>query len=112
MGSHTLGQLSAEIAELEGRRQAFREELIRRGVSEVEGALFRATVSEAVRWTIDSAKVKAEMGVVVCPLPAIAGHDGCGEGPHRLREAGGIGRAQQCQTRDITTATLPAFTGP
>ena len=58
----TLGTLSAEIAELEGRRLAFREELIRRGVSEVEGALFRATVSEAVRWKIDSAKVKAEMG--------------------------------------------------
>jgi hypothetical protein len=58
----TLGTLSAEIAELEGRRQAFREELIRRGVSEVEGALFRATVSEAVRWTIDSKAVRSEMG--------------------------------------------------
>jgi ABC-type uncharacterized transport system substrate-binding protein len=38
------------------------EELIRRGVAEAEGALFRAMVSEAVRWTIDSAKVKTEMG--------------------------------------------------
>ena len=57
-----IGKLCAEIADLEGRRKGFREELIRRGVAEAEGALFRATVSEAVRWTIDSAKVKAEMG--------------------------------------------------
>ena len=40
----------------------FREELIRRDVAEAVGALFRATVSEAVRWTVDSAQVKAEMG--------------------------------------------------
>src|SRR5580700_9911428 len=58
-----IGKLCAEIADLEARRKNFREELLRRGVAEAEGALFRATVSEAVRWTIDSAKVKAEMGV-------------------------------------------------
>jgi hypothetical protein len=58
-----IGKLCAEIADLEGRRKNFREELIRRGVAEAEGALFRATVSDAVRWTIDSALVKAEMGV-------------------------------------------------
>src|ERR1700687_3080717 len=57
-----LGRLAFEIAELEGRRKAFREEMIRRGVAEAEGAAFRATVSDAVRWTIDSAKVRAEMG--------------------------------------------------
>jgi hypothetical protein len=57
-----LGRLATEIAELEGRRKAFREEMIRRGVAEAEGALYRATVSDAVRWTIDSAKVRAEMG--------------------------------------------------
>jgi hypothetical protein len=57
-----IGKLCAEIADLEARRKGFREELIRRGVAEAEGALFRATVSEAVPWTIDSTKVKAEMG--------------------------------------------------
>jgi hypothetical protein len=57
-----IGKLCAEIADLEARRKNFREELIRRGVAEAEGVLFRATVSEAVRWTIDSARVKAEMG--------------------------------------------------
>ena len=57
-----IGKLCAEIADLEARRKVFREELIRRDVAEAEGALFRATVSEAVRWTVDSAKVKAEMG--------------------------------------------------
>ena len=57
-----IGKLCAEIADLEAQRKVFREELIRRDVAEAEGALFRATVSEAVRWTVDSAKVKAEMG--------------------------------------------------
>ena len=57
-----LGRLAFEIAELEGRRKAFREEMIRRGVAEAEGAVFCATVSDAVRWMIDSSKVKAEMG--------------------------------------------------
>jgi hypothetical protein len=32
-----LGRLATEIAELEGRRKAFREEMIRRGVPEAEG---------------------------------------------------------------------------
>ena len=57
-----LGALKAEIADLEGREKALRDELIRRGVPEVEGALFRVTVAEAVRWTLDSKAVKAEMG--------------------------------------------------
>jgi hypothetical protein len=57
-----IGTLCTEIADLEARRKVFREELIRRDVAEAEGTLFRATVSEAVRWTVDSAKVKAEMG--------------------------------------------------
>ena len=39
-----------------------RDELIRRGGAEIEGAVYRATISDAVRWTIDSAKVRAEMG--------------------------------------------------
>ncbi len=57
-----LGSLKAEIAELEAREKTLRDELVARGAGEVDGDLYRATVSEAVRWTLDSAKVKAEMG--------------------------------------------------
>jgi hypothetical protein len=57
-----IGKLCAEVADLKARRKVFREELIRRDVADAEGALFRATVSEAVRWTIDNVRVKAEMG--------------------------------------------------
>ena len=57
-----LGSLRAEIADLEAREKALRDELIRRGVSEVEGGSFRASVSEAVRWSLDTKAVKAEMG--------------------------------------------------
>lgn len=57
-----LGALKAEIADLETREKALRDELIRRGAAEVEGALFRVTVADAVRWTLDTKTVKAEMG--------------------------------------------------
>ena len=57
-----LGRLATEIAELEGRRKAFREEMIRRGVAEAEGALYRATITDAGRWTIDAKTVRSEMG--------------------------------------------------
>src|SRR5262252_6119936 len=57
-----LGALKAEIAVLEGREKALRDELLRRGLAEVEGELFAATITNAVRWTLDSKAVKAEMG--------------------------------------------------
>lgn len=57
-----LGALKADIADLETRERSIRDELVARGIPEAEGALFRVTVSEAVRWTIDSKSVKAEMG--------------------------------------------------
>jgi hypothetical protein len=57
-----LGALKAEIADLESREKALRDELIRRGVPAIEGALYDATITEAVRWTLDSKGVKAEMG--------------------------------------------------
>jgi hypothetical protein len=56
------GTLKAEIADLEAHQKAVRDELIRRGGSEVEGALFRVIVSDAVRWTLDAKTVRAEMG--------------------------------------------------
>jgi hypothetical protein len=57
-----LGALKAEIAELEVREKALRDELLRRGKNEAEGALFSVTVTNAVRRTLDTKAVKAEMG--------------------------------------------------
>ena len=44
-----LGHIKAEIAELEEREKKLREEIIALGKDEVEGDLFRATVSTASR---------------------------------------------------------------
>jgi hypothetical protein len=57
-----LGTLKAEIAELEAREKSLRDELIRRGGTEIEGAVYRATITDAVRWTIDAKAVRSEMG--------------------------------------------------
>ena len=57
-----LGAVKAEIAAFEGREKALRDELLRRGLTEAEGARFNATVTQAVRWTLDTKAVKAEMG--------------------------------------------------
>ena len=57
-----LGTLKAEIADLEAREKALRDELIRRGGTMIEGAMFCVTVSNAVRWTLDAKTVRAEMG--------------------------------------------------
>ena len=57
-----LGTLKAEIADLEAREKALRDELLRRGATMIEGSAFCATVSEAVRWTLDAKAVRAEMG--------------------------------------------------
>ena len=57
-----LGALKAEIAVLEAREKSLRDELIRRNVSVIEGDVYAATLTEAVRWTLDTKAVKAEMG--------------------------------------------------
>jgi hypothetical protein len=58
-----LGQLSAQIADLETRKRALAGELIRRGVSEIEGALFRSIViGEAMVCTLDRAGIETAMG--------------------------------------------------
>ena len=57
-----LGTVKAQIADLETREKALRDELIRRGVSAIAGAAYSATITEAVRWTLDTRGVKAEMG--------------------------------------------------
>src|SRR5436190_22419631 len=56
-----LGALKAEIAELEAREKFLRDELIRRSDGEVEGSFYRATISDAVRWTLDAKAVRSEM---------------------------------------------------
>jgi hypothetical protein len=58
-----LGAVKAEIAALEDRATILRDELIRRGVSECQGAAFGASVTQAVRWTLNTQAVKAEMGL-------------------------------------------------
>jgi hypothetical protein len=57
-----LGTLKAEIAALETREKSLRDELLHRGGTEIEGAIYRATISEAVRWTLDAKAVRGEMG--------------------------------------------------
>ena len=57
-----LGNAKAEVAEVKAREDALRAELIARGVDSAEGMLFRATVAQATRWTIDTDRTKAEMG--------------------------------------------------
>ena len=57
-----LGSVKAEIADLEIRQQSLRAELLKRCVTQAEGAVYAATVTQAVRWTIDAKAVRAEMG--------------------------------------------------
>src|SRR5712672_4358252 len=55
------GQLCAQIADLETRKRTIAGEVIRRGVSEAEGALFRSIViSEAMVCTLDRPGVERE----------------------------------------------------
>ena len=57
-----LGSVKAEIADLEARE--LRAELLKRCVIEAEGAQYAAAVTQAVRWTLDTKSVRAEMGDV------------------------------------------------
>ena len=57
-----LGCVRAQIADIETREKALRDELLRRGVSEATGTLYDATVAASVRWTLDTKAVKAELG--------------------------------------------------
>ena len=57
-----LGAIKSDLADLKAREDALRAELISRKLPEAEGALFRATITEATRWTLDTDRVKSEMG--------------------------------------------------
>jgi hypothetical protein len=57
------GQLCAQIADLETRKRTIAGELIRRGVSEAEGALFRSlVVAETMVSTLDRQGIEKAMG--------------------------------------------------
>jgi hypothetical protein len=57
-----LGHVKAEAAEIKSREESLRAELIARKVSEAEGYLFRVTIGESLRQTLDANRVKQEMG--------------------------------------------------
>jgi hypothetical protein len=57
-----LSSVKAEIADLEIRQQSLRAELLKRCVTQAEGAVYAATVTQAMRWTLDAKAVRAEMG--------------------------------------------------
>jgi hypothetical protein len=57
-----LGDLKARIAELETREKSLRHELIARGSAIAEGRSYSASITEAVRWTLDAKAVRSEMG--------------------------------------------------
>jgi hypothetical protein len=57
-----LGALKARIADLEAHEKLLRAELIDRRTTCADGSIYSATISEAVRWTLDSKAVRAEMG--------------------------------------------------
>jgi hypothetical protein len=56
------GQLCAQIADLETRKRSVAGELIRRGVPETEGLLFRSIlVAEAMVCTLDRSSIEKAM---------------------------------------------------
>ena len=57
-----LGSVKAQIADLETREKALRDELIRRSITSAAGDAYDASVTETVRWTLDTKALKAEMG--------------------------------------------------
>lgn len=57
-----LGALKAELCGLQAQEKALRDELIRRGSSSLDGAVYSATITQAVRWTLDTGAVRSKMG--------------------------------------------------
>lgn len=56
-----LGYLKAQIAELKLEENALREIMIEQGPGAYEGDMFRVTVSESERATLDMAAVRAKL---------------------------------------------------
>ena len=108
------GQLCAQIADLETRKRTIAGELIRRGVSEAEGAVpQRHGCRDDGVDARSSGDREGDGRGVDRPVPEILEALGLcqNDGPHRRPSAGGIGRAEQCQTLKTTTRRPPASTG-
>lgn len=56
-----LGVIKAQLAELKAQEEALRAVLIEQGPGAYEGELFRVTVSESERATLDMAAVRAKL---------------------------------------------------
>ena len=57
-----LGDVRFETETLREREQAIRAEFLARGLDRVEGQRFDARKVEAARWSLDTERVKREMG--------------------------------------------------
>lgn len=57
-----LGTVKAEIAALQEKEKALIAKLKATGLSELDGTLFRATMSTAPRETIDTKRLRADLG--------------------------------------------------
>jgi hypothetical protein len=57
-----LGAVKAEISGLQAQEKALRDELIRRGSSNTNWAIYSSTITDAVRWTLDTAAIRTKMG--------------------------------------------------
>jgi hypothetical protein len=57
-----LGLVKVAAAEIEAREKTLKAELAARDVREADGALFHVTITTASRWTIDTSRVREEMG--------------------------------------------------
>lgn len=55
-----LGRVKALIADLAAQEKALKQVLIDAGVDEVEGKLYRASISESCRLIVDSARLQEE----------------------------------------------------
>ncbi len=69
-----LGQVKAQIANLEKREAELRQAIIDSGESEAEGDLFRATVSETITTKIDYKAVCEKLGPSTQLLTAHTSH--------------------------------------
>lgn len=57
-----LGTVKAEIAALQNREKILTDKLKLTGLTEIDGTLFRATVSTCERETVDTKRLRADLG--------------------------------------------------
>ena len=60
-----LGAVKAQISDLEGVEKSLRDQLVDSGVTEVEGTLFRATVSQSSVKKVDYAGIVKKLDVML-----------------------------------------------